>query len=369
LFWSERFWPCIGGVGLTAGRLLPALRSRGYEFTVLTLKENADLPEEDEFEGIRVCRWPIRTALESRDVVQLFAIRKRIAALKREFAPELIHIDFLGPSVLFHVQTVEVHPAPVVVSMDSAFLQDGAGSESLSGRMLSTADWVTCVSKASLAVIRDAIPAVAGRSSHIYKGRTAPGIEITPLPVTPPRILCLGRLVRSKGFDVALAAFASVLARFPEARLDIGGDGPERPHLESKIVELGLGHAVTMLGWVDPEGVPELMNSATLVVIPSRNEGLPNVAKEAGLMGRPVVATRVGGLPEVVFDEVTGLLVDPEDPGALARAIVRLLDDPVASVQLGQSARGKVAEIFDFERYVDAYDALYRQLIARDGAV
>jgi glycogen(starch) synthase len=365
LFWSDRFWPCIGGVGLTSKRLLPALRPRGYEFTVVTLKENADLPEEDEFEGMRVCRWPLWTALESRDVVQLFGMKKRIAALKREFSPDLVHIDFLGPSVLFHSQTTDAHPAPVLVSMDSAFLPEGTGSDSLAGRILATADWVTCVSEASLSTIRQGIPETVSRSSCIYKGKPPPSVDISPIPAGPPRILCLGRLVRSKGFDLALTAFASILSRMPDARLVLGGDGPERAALEQDIARLGLESAVELLGWVDPEEVPDLINRVTLVLIPSRDDGLPNVAKEAGLMARPVVATQVGGLPEVILHQDTGLLVKPNDPDALATAALHLLENPEEAARMGQSARARVQELFDFERYVDAYDALYRRLIGR----
>jgi glycogen(starch) synthase len=117
-----------------------------------------------------------------------------------------------------------------------------------------------------------------------------------------------------------------------------------------------------VLGWVEPDDVPALINAATIVVIPSRNEGLPNVAKEAGLMARPVVATRVGGLPEIVRHSETGLLVEAEDSAALTEAIVFLLDHREEATEMGQRARVSIAEVFGFETYVSAFDTLYARL-------
>ncbi len=365
LFWSERFWPTIGGVGISASRLLPGLLPRGYEFVVVTLKENSNLPEEDDYDGIPVYRLPFWTAIATGDANQIIELRQRVTRLKKTFAPDLVHINFLGASVLFHFQTVDVHPAPLLVSMDSAFPNQEVGWDSLVGRTLRSADWVTCVSAASLAQARRLVPEITPRSSFIYKGQKVPILQPEPLPTAEPRLLCLGRLVRSKGFDLSLTAFASILPRFPKARLVIAGDGPDRPGLTRQISELGLESAVDMVGWIHPDEVPALMNTATLVVIPSRSDGLPNVAKEAALMARPVVATRVGGLPEIIVHQQTGLLVDPEDSAALAEAIVFLLDHPQESVWMGQAARARVQEVFGWDRYVEAYDALYQKLIGK----
>jgi glycogen(starch) synthase len=106
------------------------------------------------------------------------------------------------------------------------------------------------------------------------------------------------------------------------------------------------------------------MKSATIVVMPSRwEEAFGLVALEAALMGRPVVATRVGGLPEVVVDRETGLIVQKDDSEALADAIASLLDQPQQAMAMGNAGRLRAQQIFSLQRYVDAYDALYRTLI------
>jgi glycosyltransferase involved in cell wall biosynthesis len=367
LYWSERFWPTIGGVGISASKLLPALRARGYEFVVVTLREYFDLPEEDQFKGIPVYRFPFWSSLAKGDVSRIVELRRRIAQLKQAFLPDLVHIGFLGGSVVFHLHTLDAHTSPLLVSMDSTFPDQQLGRDSLVGRTLRSADWITCVSAARLVEARKLVPEIIDRSSFIYNGRETPCCHPAPLSFEAPRLLCLGRLDRIKGFDIALRAFVSVASHFPKARLVIAGDGPERGQLERQAAQLGIQASVDFVGWISPDEVPVLMNTATVVVIPSRNEGLPNVAKEAALMARPLVATDVGGIPEVVVHEQTGLLVGKEDDFVLAKTIVRLLEHPDVAAEMGRAARLRAQQLFSLDRYIDAYGALYGRLI--DGYV
>jgi glycosyltransferase involved in cell wall biosynthesis len=144
--------------------------------------------------------------------------------------------------------------------------------------------------------------------------------------------------------------------------LIIAGDGPERWVLERQAAELNLTGVVDFVGWVSPDKVPELINAATIVIIPSRWEGLPLVALEAASMARPIVATQISGLSEIVLHQQTGLLVDPEDTVGLAGAIALLLIHPEQAAQMGRAGRSRVQELFSWEHCVDAYDALYRKL-------
>ena len=176
-------------------------------------------------------------------------------------------------------------------------------------------------------------------------------------------MLLLGRLVRDKGFDLALYALADVIRRHPATRMIVAGDGPARPELESLIAELGLGERVEIRGWVEPEMVPTLINEATLVVVPSRwQEAFGLVALQAAQQARPVVAARVGGLPEVVVDGESGILFEREHHAELARAIVRLLDDPRLATRLGETGHRLAGERFGWTLHLDAYVELYRRL-------
>jgi glycogen(starch) synthase len=178
----------------------------------------------------------------------------------------------------------------------------------------------------------------------------------------PPRLLCLGRLVPEKGVDLAVAALGRLVKRFPRLELVVAGDGPERAKLERQASDLGLRHLVSFRGWIAPDQVPHLINTATLVLVPSRWEGLPGVAIQAGQMARPVVGARIWGLPEIVEHGKTGLLIEPEDCAGLADAIATLLDHPEQATRMGRGGRRRVEQLFGWDRYVDAYDVLYRSL-------
>ena len=363
LYWAEGFWPYIGGIEVRSAKLLAALRSRGHEFEVITSHMGMDLPDEDLFGDIPVHRFPFWHALQPEKMDLFKRVRDRIISVKRTFEPHLVHIDFVGPSVFFHLTAAQAYPAPLLVTIQQRLPSDrNSGSETVISKTLQSADWVTSCSQASLTEIRRRVPEISGPTSVIYNGVEVPPLAPTPLPFDPPNILCVGRLVDCKGFDLALRAFAILVERFPGASLTVAGDGPEKGELEAQARDLGIAEAVQFVGWIAPDDVPALMQNATIVLVPSRLEAFGLVAAEAALMARPVVATRVGGLPEVVIDGETGLLVEPEDAGAMARQAGRLLAQPEEARRMGQAARRRSVAVFSLERHVDAYESLYLKL-------
>jgi glycogen(starch) synthase len=269
-------------------------------------------------------------------------------------------VNGLGPDNFFHLTTANAHPAPLLVTLHNEWKTE-AGP--MVERMLHSAGWITGCSKAILDKARRMLPEIIPRSSLIYNAAAAASISPEPLSVETQRVLCVGRLAREKGFDIAVAAFASVIKQFPHARLVIAGDGPERVGLVRQATEAGLANTVDFLGWVAPEEVPELINTASVVVLPSRFEGLPLVALQAAQMARPVVGTRVGGLPEIVLHQHTGLLVEKEDVQELARAITFLLKHPEAAICMGRTARRRAQRMFSWDTHVKSYVAICRKLV------
>jgi glycogen(starch) synthase len=169
----------------------------------------------------------------------------------------------------------------------------------------------------------------------------------------PPVLLCLGRLAAEKGFDVALRALSQLDGRWRDVRMIITGDGEERSRLEALSRELGQAKRVHFTGGIANQDVAATLNKATLVLVPSRwQEPFPIICLEAGLMARPVVASRVGGIPELVEHGETGLLVEPEKPEAVACGIEALLDNHDRMRAMGARAKRRVMERFAFEAYV-----------------
>ncbi len=362
LFLTENFWPYIGGVEVFSAKLLPALCKRGHEFRVVTTHYYLDLPDEQQYQEIPISRFPLLSALANSNAAQLLQTVRQITKLKKSFQPHLIHVNSVGLTTLLHLQTAEAYPAPVLVTLHGPLLNEGIRLDTLQGRAVRSADWVTCCSEALLADTRRRMPEIISCSSLIHNGLDMPLLSPEPPLTDEPRLLCLGRLASQKGFDVAVRAMKVIIDRFPNARLIIAGDGPERNQLEQQVAELDLKEVVDFVGWVAPDKVPVLLNAATVVVMPSRWEGLPLVALEASLMARPIVASCVEGLTEVVVHQQTGLLVEKEDSRGLAEALAFLLDHPEVATVMGQTGRRRVQEVFSFERCVDAYDTLYRRL-------
>jgi glycogen(starch) synthase len=334
------------------------MRGRGYEFVVIAPQSSSDQPSESEYQGIPVYRFPFWNAMV--DIDLFTKIRGEVTRLKRSFAPDLVHIYAVNRSNFFYHISAHEHSAPLLVTLHG--LMASQANDHMA-RTLGAADWVTACSSALLNAGRKMVPQITSRSSTIHNGIDEPRVQPTPLSFDPPQLLCLGRLVKEKGVDVMLDAFPSVLTHYPNTRLVIGGDGPEMPYLEQQALRLGVRDAVDFMGWVAPDKVAELMNTSSVVIMPSRGEAHPLVSLEAAMMNRPIVATRVGGLPEVVTDQETGILIGSDDSNALSEAIVFLLDQPEIATHMGQEARRRARKEFSWEGHVDAYDTLYQRMV------
>ncbi|MEB3258929.1 MAG: glycosyltransferase family 4 protein [Cyanobacteriota bacterium] len=363
LYWTQRFWPHIGGVEVHASRFLPEMVRRGHEFRVITSPGGRDLPPFQEVEGIPVHRFRFEEAFQKKDPGLMAHLRREVGALKQSFQPDLVHLHLTDPSVIFHLMTRHLHPCPTLLSLRVSLEGDLQRPDSLMVRSLTAADWITGNTVSVLGTVHQQLPDTLARSSVILNALDPPASAPPPLPWDPPVLLLLGRLVPEKGCDVALRALPAIVPHHPGLQVIVAGDGPSRPELQAIAQELGLGDRVRFLGWVDPQAVPGLINTATLVVVPSRwMEAFGIVALQAAQQARPVVASRVGGLPEVVLHDETGLLVEREDPEGLARAVLRLLADPELTRRLGEEGRRRAAEQFSWTAHLDDFCKLYGQL-------
>ncbi len=359
---GRRVLAAYRGAQLGAIELILALRERGYEFIVVTRQDDSGESPIDQYEGIPIYRFPFWKALADRNLRQLQEARKGFAKLKSNFAPDLVHLHGVGPSTHFYLEDAKAHPVPLLVTLTGMHFEEQCGLQVFE-RLLQVADWVTVKSEAILSRARHIVPSVSPRSSVVYRGRDDLLPDPPSLPTIFPKILCVGRMAPEKGFDLALSAFAAIANRMPEVKLVMAGDGPQRSSLEKQAESLELNGKVQWLGWVAPGQMPALLATAQVVLIPSRTEGLPRVAVEAALMARPVVATKIGGIPEVVLHQRTGLLVTPENERALIDALMYVLTHREEGELMGASARTFVLEKFNMEQCVDSYQTLYNQIL------
>jgi len=172
---------------------------------------------------------------------------------------------------------------------------------------------------------------------------------------------CLAVLEERKGIEFLIDAAARVRSQGVQVNWLIGGDGSLRSTLESKAHSLGLDESVKFIGFISkPE---EFLHSIDIFVMPSLFEGLGVAALEAMAAGKPVVATRVGGLAESVLDGQTGLLVPPRDGRAIAEAVVKLISDPQLATRMGLQGRQRVLEHFTLTQMAAQNEAYYYELL------
>lgn len=289
------------------------------------------------------------------------ALRRWLAREIRTFAPDVVHAH------LFHaILAVASLPRRAGVSNvlthhhGGLLLQQERRLDATLDRLAgSRFDVAVAVSDAVQGLLLDTYRWPADRVQVIRNGWS--GHPLPHVPDARPTLLTVGNLRREKGHDTLLTAFSLVLEDVPDARLVLVGDGPQRDALHRRASELHVESSVEWAGFA-PDVWPFLAR-AWLFALPSFEETGGIAALEAMAAGLPVVASRVGGLPEVVADGATGLLVPPGDPAALAAPLVRLLTDADLRASMGAAARHTAGH----ERRADAverYFQLYADLAA-----
>lgn len=236
--------------------------------------------------------------------------------------------------------------------------------ERLDRLVLSRLDCVVAVSS-TIAAWLEASGIPARRIETIPSGIDVAAFSTAPPALTglPPGATAIGmaaRLVREKGPYLLLEAAREIAARFPQTVFVFVGDGPERAGLEKCAAELGLAQRTFFTG--QRSDMPGVYASLGVFVLPSFSEGLPVSVLEAMGAGLPVVAARVGAIPELIEPGRTGILVEPGSAAALSNAIMRLLEDPPLARRLGEAARRRAAEEHSAAAMARRYLSLYQRI-------
>ncbi len=299
----------------------------------------------------RIARIPLLRAL-------LFVACGLVSALaksrRRRF--DIVHAHYAAPQGVLGLILKRLLRIPLVVTVhgtDINYLGRRRLTRAVIARVLQGADVVVAVSRH---LKREAEALGAERVKVIYNGVEVPAEAEGE---REPIVLFVGSLVRQKGVDVLLRAFRRVKERIPKARLVIVGDGQQRAKLEKMCKKMGLKD-------VHFEGTKSELSGyyskAKVLALPSRAEGFGLVALEAMAHGTPVVASEVGGIPEVVADGETGFLVKPEDADALAEALTEVLRNRKLWERLSSASRRRAAE-FSWDAAAEGYRQIYRELV------
>lgn len=362
---ASSYAPNIGGLQNVTGNLAHELRRRGYKITVVTQRFPRSLPAADTSDGVPVARFLFltpRLADLQRGRVDLFLASffyfpLTLFMLLRELArqtPDLVNLHFAGAPTLFVLITHWLFHFRLMVSLHGDDIQGIPRRSKFERRVLQLilrrAEMVTACSRALLDEAAAVEPSIMNKARVIYNG-----IELPPAqPITQSNsIFAVGRIVPKKGFDILLRA----VAQTPASRLTLIGEGPELSRLQTLAQELGLNGRAELQGAKPRSEIWKGMAASCAVVIPSRREPFGLVALEAMAMGRPIIAARVGGLPEVL-EGADALLIEPENPTELADAIRSVMTRVEQEPSYGLRNRA-IAAKFSISRMVDQYATLY----------
>ncbi|MGH7790789.1 MAG: glycosyltransferase family 4 protein [Thermodesulfobacteriota bacterium] len=376
-----------GGAEINILMLRDALRNRGHDARIFASSaRHGNVENLADYKCFGTTSG-FRTLLQTANPWAFFQLRRLLA----EFRPDVVHVQIfltqLSPLILpllrgipslYHV--VWYRP---VCPLGTKRLPNGANCEVRAGvacyknKCLPIRDWLPIMFQMKLwRNQKKAFNLVIANSEEVKRRLVAEGIEpvevvqhgipvrtLSSPPSTPPTIAFAGRLVREKGIDVLLNAFANVVKQIPWAKLLIAGDGPERGSLTILISSLGLSHNVIMLGHRSRQELERLFDGAWVQAVPSLwAEPFGLVAVEAMMRGTPVIASRSGGLVDIVQDGKTGFLIPPGNVDLLTEALLKLLSNRELAEKMGRAGHDVAIAQFSEATFVDKIIHLYESI-------
>lgn len=367
----------VGGPARQAVLLTDVLRSFGYETELLWGAEEAEEGRIEIPHGVPNTHLPdLRRALHpAHDLKALRALARLLSARR----PQVVHTHMAKAGALGRIAAWR-SKVPVVVHTFHGHVLEGYFSRPVSAAYVAAERSLALISHALIAVspaVRDELLSLGiGRPSQ---WRVIPvGLDLGDLleadgdrvawrralglPEDGPVVGIVGRLVPVKDHATFLEAAARIRRERPDVTFVVAGDGELRASLEAR-ARRELGDRCRFLGWV--KDLRSLYGAIDVAVLTSRNEGTPVALIEAAAASTPVVATRVGGVADVVVDGRTGHLCPPGDPTAVATAVLGLLEDATKAHRMGAAARETVRDRFTIERLANDLADLYRELLDR----
>lgn len=372
-----------GGAENLLCMIRPILEAQGHSVRVLSSDDRPDMPHFSDVE-FPAHRGVLRPLFHTFNIQAYWKIKKVL----KEFKPDVVHIHTIGhasPAILLALQAyptlLTVHgPEGFVKGLlmwcfPQSYFRHGTYDvadltfvgvmrlwyhrlvmEPLYALGFRRIDTIIAPSRYIQSLLaregRDSVVLPNGADLFPYRPLTSRGITHT--------IVYAGRLEKYKGVEYLIRSLPAVLARFPDTTLLIAGSGTEQATLERLILDLNIAHAVTLCGYKERHELERLYVQASVVVMPSVGvEAFGLIGIEAMSVGRPVIATNVGGIPDWLQDNVTGLLVAPKDADAISDAIITLFSDEQTLLEMAKRARAR-AELFTVSTHVKRLLELYR---------
>jgi glycosyltransferase involved in cell wall biosynthesis len=348
LLWTTLYFPNIGGLEKMAHSLAVALQEREHEVVVVC---NGEKKETFTIDSIPVFTFPFISALFSYRLPLIREILDSISELFSAFSFDVVNIHGWFECFCFYQNRVLAKQTiPVCLTIHGFLEQEHYQTENCQ-KIWHRAEAVNTVSEALL------LPQPHPFTQTIYNGLPLSKVPLQPLAQN--RLLLVGRLTEEKCYNIAFEALRLLLPQYPDLQMTLLGDGPDYEKLWNYKQSHNL--PIEMPGFVSPSQVENYIDQSTMLLVPSSYESFSLAALEGALRGRPVVASRVLGLKEVIEEQKTGLLVEPHQPEALKNAIASLLSNPAKREEMGKAAFERARRLFTIDVAVTHYLRMYEQ--------
>lgn len=350
LIFSAFYTPFLGGAEMFVREITKRLKDK-YQFIIITSRIQRTLPREEEREGIKVYRVGFG-----------FKIDKYFYPVLAPFKSYFVKHDL--------VQAVLESYAGLALLVYRIFQKKPA--------LLSLQSQKDSIPKflfKRIHLVPDKVHAISNVLAQRAKEFGAKNIEVIPNGVDPEkfknlntflkekhRIISVAHLKKVKGIEYLIRAMPEISETFPDAKLVLVGEGPEREKLRLKSQELKISDRVEFKGTLSSARIPEELMKSEVFVLPSISEGMGIALVEARAAEIPVVATRVGGILDVIEDQKTGILVEPKDSQAIAKAVIKIFSEPVFAQNLIKEARLNLEE-YDWQNIAEKINKIYQELL------
>jgi glycosyltransferase involved in cell wall biosynthesis len=360
-----------------------ALKTRGNEIEMI-VPGDPGVPKEEVQRGITIHRFTyaypshlqklaygrgIPTNLKNSWIARmellpfLFAFFLKILRHSRKF--DILHAHWI-PMGFPTLLAARATQKPFILTVHGSDLYPGGFLKPFYRYILLKANRVVCVSRA----LKEKVVEMVGDSRRILD--VPNGVKFQNFEslryeeedeLKEPILLWVGRMIEEKGLIILLKGMKNIVREFPKASLTLVGDGDLRNLLEEKTRSMGLMNHVHFAGEQPHHEIPRYLKASTLFILPSLKEGFGVVLLEAMSAEVAVVASRVGGISDIVLHERTGLLVPPEDSDALADAVILLLKNGIERKKMGREGRKRVLEHYTWEKVVQRMEEVYKSLL------
>ncbi|MDT3435568.1 glycosyltransferase family 4 protein [Haloarcula sp. 1CSR25-25] len=367
LLTSDYLPPSDGGVEQVVQKLALHLVDEGFKVGIFTLDDDArdfELQDVPEISVYTASALDLTNIIGLQSMFSVSALREFRRVL-REFQPDIVHAHnrFFYTSVVAALYSIRAdYKLVTTFHLSDIGMISGLGGaaaktfeQTISRFVISRSEQVICVSASA-----ESIAQSLGAKRTAVVRNTVDVDEFSPNPKNGKSLLYIGRFVHNNGIQDLLTALPSILDSHPDAEVHLVGSGPLGEEVQKTIHSSGLSDSVTIYDYVDD--ISEMYDRASVFCRPSYSEGLPLTMLEAMASGIPPVVTAIAGVPEVVTDHETGVLLEPDNPDEVAQAVIELFDDAELRVRLAKNAREYITENLTWEQRTEKVIDVYSQV-------